>query len=103
MTPLPRNAVHFYRLELSDRALVGMPGAASTRPSPLPLLHAQPRRVARPPSPPRRRALELLASCRDGCTEALMFANGFTAELLVELVPAGFASAHAERMVADAG
>jgi len=30
-----------------------------------------------------------------------MFANGFTAELLVELVRAGLASAHAERMVAD--
>jgi hypothetical protein len=37
----------------------------------------------------------------DGCTEALMFANGFTAELPVELVRAGLASAHAERMVAD--
>ena len=30
-----------------------------------------------------------------------MFANGFTAELLVELVQAGLASAHAERMIAD--
>jgi hypothetical protein len=29
-----------------------------------------------------------------------MFANGFTAELLIELVRAGDASAHAERMVA---
>ena len=28
-------------------------------------------------------------------------ANGFTAELLVELVRAGLASAHAERIVAD--
>jgi hypothetical protein len=42
----------------------------------------------------------LLAASPDGCTEALMFANGFTAELLVELVRAGLASAHAERMVA---
>jgi hypothetical protein len=33
-------------------------------------------------------------------TEGLMFANGLTAELLVELVRAGLASAHAERMVA---
>src|SRR5262249_39854888 len=48
----------------------------------------------------RRRALELLAASPEGCTEALMFANGFTAELLVELVRAGLASAHAERMVA---
>ena len=30
-----------------------------------------------------------------------MFANGFTAEVLIELVRAGLASAHAERMVAD--
>ena len=30
-----------------------------------------------------------------------MFANGFTAEMLIELVRAGLASAHAERMVAD--
>ena len=30
-----------------------------------------------------------------------MFANGFMAELLIELVRAGLASAHAERMVAD--
>jgi len=29
-----------------------------------------------------------------------MFANGFTAELLIELMRAGLASAHAERMVA---
>ena len=29
-----------------------------------------------------------------------MFAQGFTAELLVELVRAGLASAHAERMIA---
>jgi hypothetical protein len=53
------------------------------------------------PKPDRRRALELLAASPDGCTEALMFANGFTAELLIELVRAGLASAHAERMVAD--
>jgi hypothetical protein len=53
----------------------------------------------RGPKPDRRRALELLAASLDGCTEALMFANGFTAELLVELVRAGLASAHAERLV----
>src|SRR5262245_51946086 len=55
----------------------------------------------RGPKPDRRRALELLAASPDGCTEALMFANGFTAEMLLELVRAGLASAHAERMVAD--
>ena len=53
------------------------------------------------PKPDRRRALELLAASPDGCTEGLMFANGFTAELLVELVRAGLASAHAERVVTD--
>jgi hypothetical protein len=30
------------------------------------------------PKPDRRRALELLASCPDGCTEAMMLAHGFT-------------------------
>jgi len=60
-----------------------------------------PRRPRRGPKPDRRRALELLAASPDGCTEALMFANGFTAELLVELVRAGLASAHPECMVAD--
>jgi hypothetical protein len=60
-----------------------------------------PHRRHRGPKPDRRRALELLAASPDGCSEALMFANGFTAELLVELVRAGLASAHAERMLAD--
>jgi hypothetical protein len=60
-----------------------------------------PHRRRRGPKPDRRRALELLAASPDGCTEALMFANGFTAELLVELVQAGLVSAHAERMVAN--
>ena len=61
----------------------------------------QPHRRRRGPKPDRRRALELLAASPDGCTEALMFANGFTAELLVKLVRAGLASAHAERTIAD--
>jgi hypothetical protein len=30
-----------------------------------------------------RRALELLASCRDSCTEALMLAHGFTEALML--------------------
>jgi len=57
----------------------------------------QPRRR---PKPDRRRVLELLAGCPDGCTDALIFANRFTAEPLVDLVHAGLATAHAERMVA---
>ena len=57
-------------------------------------------RRRRDPKPDRRRALELLASCRDGCTEAIMLAHGFTVDQLVELVRGGLATAHAERMVA---
>ena len=52
------------------------------------------------PKPDRRRALELLASCPDGCTEAIMLAHGFTTELLVRLVRDGLASVTAENMVA---
>jgi hypothetical protein len=42
----------------------------------------------------------LLASCRDGGTEAIMIAHGFTIEQVVELVRAGLATATAERVVA---
>jgi hypothetical protein len=55
---------------------------------------------ARRPKPNRRRALELLAALRDGCTEALMIAHGFTVEMLVDLVRAGLATGKAERVVA---
>jgi hypothetical protein len=48
----------------------------------------------RGPKPDRRRALELLASCRDGCTEAIMLAHGFSIAQMVELVRAGLATAH---------
>src|SRR5262245_57685569 len=71
------------------------PRATSQVPRPPP--HTRPQ----PQPHRRRRALALLAASPDGCTEALMFANGFTAELLIELVNAGLASAHAESMVAD--
>jgi len=52
------------------------------------------------PQPRRRPALELLASSPDSCTEALMLANGFPVETLVELIRGGLASAEAERMIA---
>jgi hypothetical protein len=55
-------------------------------------------RPRRRPKPDRRRALELLASCRDGCTEAIMLAHGITVEMLVGLIEAGLASASAERV-----
>jgi hypothetical protein len=56
------------------------------------------RRPRRGPKPDRRRALELLASSRDGATEAIMRAHGFTVAQMVELVRAGLASATAERV-----
>jgi len=59
----------------------------------------QPRRRHHGPQPDRRRALELLAASPNGCTEALMLANGFPIEMLVELIRTGLASAEAERMV----
>ena len=55
-------------------------------------------RRGRGTKPDRRRALELLASCRDGCTEAIMLAHGFTVEQILELVRAGLATAQPERM-----
>jgi len=68
-------------------------------------LHPANLRQSRPsrgrgPKPDRRRALELLASCRDGCTEAIMVAHSFTIELMLELVHSGLATAKAERVVA---
>jgi hypothetical protein len=43
----------------------------------------------------QRRALELLAPCRDGCTESILLAHGFTVAQMVELVRAGLATASA--------
>ena len=54
----------------------------------------------RSPITKRRRALELLAGSRDGCTEAIMLAHGFTVAQMVELINAGPATAKAERVVA---
>jgi len=48
----------------------------------------------------RRRALKLLASNADGCTEAIMLAHGFTVEFLVDMVRAGLA--HADPRLAAA-
>jgi hypothetical protein len=53
----------------------------------------------RVPKPDRRRALELLASCPEGCTEGILAAHGFTIEQMV-VVRGGLASATAERVVA---
>jgi len=53
----------------------------------------------RRPKPDRRRAHELLASSREGVSEALMIAHGFTVPQMVELVRSGLASATPERVV----
>ena len=53
----------------------------------------------RGPKPDRRRALELLASSRDGCTEAIMLAHGFTVAQLVDLCKAELATAHTRRAI----
>jgi hypothetical protein len=61
-----------------------------------------PRRNTRKRNPPatRRRALELLAGSRDGATEAIMLAHGFSVEQMVDLVRSGLATAKGERVVA---
>jgi hypothetical protein len=56
--------------------------------------------MPRRPKPDRRRALELLASCRDGLTEAILLAHGFTIKQIVEPVRAGLTTATTERVVA---
>jgi hypothetical protein len=58
-----------------------------------------PRAASSRTKPIRLRALELLASSRDGCTEAIMLAHGFSIDMMVELVNGGLASVTAERMV----
>jgi hypothetical protein len=45
----------------------------------------------------RRRALKLLAASPDGCTEAIMLAHGFTADMLAELARVGLTTATTER------
>jgi hypothetical protein len=55
-----------------------------------------------PDSSIRHRALAFLAGCPDGCAEGLMLANGFTVDLMVELVRDGLATATPERVVAGA-
>jgi hypothetical protein len=46
----------------------------------------------------RRRALELLAGCGvDGCTEAVMLANGIDVDTMVEIIVEGLATATPQR------
>jgi hypothetical protein len=56
------------------------------------------RRPQHPKLDQRRRALELLAGCGpDGCTEAVMLANGIDVDTLVEIIVEGLATATPQR------
>ena len=46
----------------------------------------------------RRRALVLLASCPDGCTEAILAAHNIPAEIVAKLLRKGLATAGAEHV-----
>jgi hypothetical protein len=46
----------------------------------------------------RRRALVLLASCPDGCTEAIFAAHNLPAEIVAKLLRKGLATAAADRV-----
>jgi hypothetical protein len=46
----------------------------------------------------QRRALELLAASPRGCTEGRLLADGFTVDMLADLVREGLATAHRETM-----
>jgi len=46
----------------------------------------------------RQRALLLLASCPNGCTEGLLLAHSFTTELIGELINSGLATTQAQRV-----
>jgi hypothetical protein len=48
----------------------------------------------------RMRGMARMSASPNGCTEALMLANGFPVEMLVELIRTGLAFAQAERMMA---
>jgi hypothetical protein len=54
----------------------------------------------RNPPATRRRALELLAESRDGCTEAIMVAHGFTIPQMVERQQPSASSLAARRIEA---
>ena len=83
----------------AERAKIGHTVLRSTT-TPTDALSSHQRSRKRVPIPIGRPALELLASCRDGCTEAIMLAHGFAIERLLELVHARLATATAERVVA---
>jgi hypothetical protein len=67
------------------------------------LMISRPSHCARRMTDDGRRMLELLAASEDGCTDALLLAQGFTLQLMVCLVHAGFVTADSERIFAGRG
>ena len=55
------------------------------------------RTIDRPLDGDSRRALALLAENSDGCSRAVMLAEGFPLSLLNRLIRAGFATSHLDR------
>jgi hypothetical protein len=51
----------------------------------------------------RRRALEIIAAHPDGCTEAILASQNIPAEVLIELVRSGLATARIERINEEDG
>src|SRR5258705_390211 len=80
-------------LFLRQRSLGPEAGGPMLRPMPT---HSRRRS---PPATPRR-ALELLAACRDGCTERVMMVHGFSVDILADMVRAKLAAAKIERVMA---
>ena len=50
------------------------------------------------PAHERHRALSLPASCPKGCTEVLLYADGFTSGLISELINSGLATTQTYRV-----
>lgn len=50
----------------------------------------------------RRRALELLASCPEGCPDGLMIERGCSVALIVDLIEGGLATLHTRYMRVEA-
>jgi len=71
--------------------------------APADALSSHQRSRKRVPEPDRRRALELLASSPDGCTEAILRAHGFSTAQIVDFVHAGLASAPSRRVIVGVG
>jgi hypothetical protein len=63
------------------------------------MAYAPRRRRSHPSKPTRRRALELLIQCpQEGCTEAVLLANGIDVDTMVQIIVEGLATATPRRV-----